>query len=42
MKTFKSFTDENFKVSKYKEKIKFDKIWVYQNEGVHLKQSSQN
>ena len=28
-----SWTKEIFKVSKYKEKIKFDKVWGYQNGG---------
>ena len=28
-----SKTNETFRVGKYEEKIKFDKIWVYQNGG---------
>ena len=36
-----SRTHEIFKVSKYKGRIKFDKIWGYQN-GVLLKQGSRN
>ena len=31
-----------FKVSKHKGKMKFEKIWGYQNEGVLLKQDQQN
>ena len=37
-----SYTNENFKVSKYKGNIKFDKIWGYQNEGVPFKQGRQD
>ena len=33
---------EIFTIGKYDEKIKFDKIWGYQNEGIPLKQGYQN
>ena len=29
-------------MGKYEEKIKFDKIWGYQNEGIRLQQECQN
>ena len=33
---------QNFRIDKNKEKIKFDKIWGYQNEGISLKQGRIN
>ena len=36
------YTHEIFRTCKYQEKIKFDEIWGYQNEGIPLKQGRQN
>ena len=36
------WTDEIFRIGENEEKIKFDKIWEYQNEGIPLKQGHQN
>ena len=33
---------EIFRICKYEEKIKFDEIWGYQNEGILFKQGRQN
>ena len=38
---YSRWTDEIFRIVKY-EKIKFGKIWGYQNKGIPLKQGRQN
>ena len=39
---YSRYTDENFRIDKYKLKIKYDKIWGYQNVDVSLKRGCQN
>ena len=40
IQTFEPLTldESNFQVGKYEEKLKFDKIWGYQDEEIFLKQ----